>query len=198
MRRCRILRSFGVFAPQDDGLDVVVRYHRLVALNRRQVLFLVRFFVLLIVCYVAVAIKPMDEHVITPFSKGVTAASTAILNLMGEKVTRSGTMIIGGDFAVDIKNGCNGVEAMLFLCAAMFAFDAPMKSRIVGILMACFGVQLLNLVRIVSLFLLGRHRREWFEAFHVAIWQSVIFGAAVLMFVLWTTRVQRQNAAPAP
>jgi exosortase/archaeosortase family protein len=161
-----------------------------VALNRRQVLFLVRFFVLLLVCYVAVAIKPIDAHVIT-------SVSASILNLMGENVTRSGTMIIGGNFAVDIKNGCNGVEAMLFLCAAMFAFDAPMKSRIAGILMACVGVQLLNLVRIVSLFLLGRHRREWFEAFHVAIWQSIIFGAAVLMFVLWTTRVQRQNAAPA-
>ncbi len=168
-----------------------------VALNRRQVLFLVRFFVLLLVCYVAVAVKPIDAHVITPFTKGITAVSASILNLMGEKVTRTGTMITGGDFAVDIKNGCNGVEAMLFLCAAMFAFDAPMKARIAGILMACVGVQLLNLVRIVSLFLLGRHRREWFEAFHLAIWQSIIFGAAVLMFVLWTTRVQRQNAAPA-
>jgi exosortase H (IPTLxxWG-CTERM-specific) len=168
-----------------------------VALNRRQVKFLIQFFALLLVFYIVVAIKPVDAHVITPFTAGITAVSASILNLMGENVTRNGTIIIGGDFAVDIKNGCNGVEAMLFLCAAMFAFDAPMKSRLAGILMACVGVQLLNLIRIVTLFLLGRHRREWFEAFHLAIWQSVIFGAAVLMFVLWTTRVQRQNAAPA-
>jgi exosortase H (IPTLxxWG-CTERM-specific) len=168
-----------------------------VALNRRQVLFLVRFFVLLLVCYVAVSLKQVDAAVITPFTAGITSVSASILNLFGEKVTRNGTMIIGGGFAVDIKNGCNGVEAMLFLCAAMVAFDAPVKARVAGLLMASVGVQLLNLVRIVTLFLLGRHRREWFEAFHLAIWQSVIFGAAVLMFVLWTTRVQRQNAAPA-
>jgi exosortase H (IPTLxxWG-CTERM-specific) len=166
-----------------------------VALNRRQVRFLVLFFVLLLVFYVVIMLEPVDAHVITPFTRGLTAVSTSILNGLGENVHRSGTMIIGGKFAVDIKNGCNGIEAMLFLCAAMLAFEAPLKSRIAGLLMACVGVQLLNLIRIVSLYLLGRHKREWFEAFHLAIWQSVIFGAAVLMFVLWTTRVQRQNAS---
>ena len=167
------------------------------ALNRRQVRFLVLFFVLLLVFYAVIVLEPVDAHVITPFTTGLTAVSASILNGIGENVQRTGTMIVGGNFAVDIKNGCNGIEAMLFLCAAMLAFEAPVKSRIAGLLMACFGVQLLNLVRIVTLFLLGRHRREWFEAFHLAIWQSVIFGAAVLMFVVWTTRVQRQNAAPA-
>ena len=168
------------------------------ALNRRQVLFLVRFFVLLLVLYTLTVLKPVDAHVIAPFTRGLTAVSASILNAMGEGVTRNGTIIAGGGFAVDIKNGCNGVEAMLFLCAAMLAFDAPLKMRIAGILLASFGVQLLNLIRIVTLFLLGRHRREWFETFHLAIWQSVIFGAAVLMFIIWTSRVQRQNAAPAP
>jgi exosortase H (IPTLxxWG-CTERM-specific) len=168
-----------------------------VALNRRQVRFLVLFFVLLLVFYVVIVLKPVDAHVITPFTTGLTAVSASILNAIGENVHRTGTLIIGGNFAVDIKNGCNGIEAMVFLCAAMLAFEAPIKSRIAGLLMACFGLQLLNLIRIVSLFLLGRYRREWFEAFHLAVWQSVIFGAAVLMFVLWTTRVQRQNAAPA-
>ena len=167
------------------------------ALNRRQIRFLVLFFVLLLAFYAVIVIPPVDAHVITPFTEGLTATSASILNVIGENVKRTGTMIIGGGFAVDIKNGCNGIEAMLFLCAAMLAFEAPWKSRLVGLLMACVGVQFLNLIRIVTLFLLGRHRREWFEAFHLAIWQSVIFGAAVLMFVMWTTRVQRQNASPA-
>ena len=167
------------------------------ALNRRQVRFLVLFFALLLVFYVVISLPAVDDHVITPFTTGLTAVSASILNVIGEKVQRTGTMIAGGGFAVDIKNGCNGIEAMVFLCAAMIAFDASIKARLAGLLMACIGVQLLNLVRIVTLFLLGRHRREWFEAFHLAIWQSVIFGAAVLMFVLWTTRVQRTDASPA-
>ena len=167
------------------------------ALNRRQVVFLVRFFLLLLVFYAVISIPFVDRHVITPFTQGLTAVSASILNGMGENVHRNGTLILGGDFAVDIKNGCNGIEAMMFLVAAMIAFEAPIEARIIGLLMACIGVQFLNLIRIVTLFLLGRHRREWFEAFHLAIWQSVIFGAAVLMFVMWTARVQRQNASPA-
>ena len=167
------------------------------ALNRRQIVFLVRFFVLLLVFYAIILIPAVDKHVITPFTEGLTAVSASILNAMGENVRRSGTLILGGNFAVDILNGCNGIEAMLFLVAAMIAFEAPIKARLLGLLVACVTVQLLNLIRIVSLFLLGRYRREWFEAFHLAIWQSVIFGAAVLMFILWTARVQRQNAPKA-
>jgi len=30
--------------------------------------------------------------------------------------------------------------------------------------------------------------REWFETFHLAIWQTVIFAIAILYFASWTRR----------
>ena len=167
------------------------------ALNRRQVHFLVRFVLLLIAFYALVLPKPVDRAVIVPYTAAITAASTGVLNLLGEGVHRIGTVISGPLFVVDVKNGCNGIEAMVFIAAAMIAFEAPAALRVLGIVAGSVAIQVLNLIRIVSLYWIGAHRRQWFEAFHLAIWQSVIFVAAILVFLWWTSRVQQTDAARA-
>ena len=172
-------------------------YHSRVALNRRQITCLIRFSILIVGFYTLVLLKPVDRAVVTPYTKAITAASAAVLNALGENVHRSGTLISGRLFVVDIKNGCNGIEAMVFIIAAMIAFDAPMMQRLIGIGTGALAIQLLNLIRIVTLYWIGAHRRAWFETFHLAIWQTVIFISAILVFLWWTSRVQQINAADA-
>ncbi len=164
-------------------------------LNRRQIGFLLRFFGLLILFYVVVTPEPVDRHVVTPFTAAITAVSAGALRLFGEPVTRIGTMIQGPHLTIDVKNGCNGLEAMVFVAAAIVAFHAPPRMRLIGVAIAFLGIQVLNIIRIVSLFLLGSYHRRLFDMFHLAVWQSLIFGAAVLMFFVWTTRVQRDDVA---
>jgi exosortase H (IPTLxxWG-CTERM-specific) len=163
-------------------------------LQRRQVMFLVKFSALLLVFYIAVALAPVDAHVIVPFTRAITSVSGAVLNVIGQHVAVSGT-IISGAFAVDIRNGCNGIEAVVFVCAAMFAFDAPLRSRILGVLAAASILEALNIVRIVSLYLIGLRRPEIFETAHLAIWQTLMFAAAVFLFLIWTSRVAPRNVA---
>jgi exosortase H (IPTLxxWG-CTERM-specific) len=165
-----------------------------VPVNPRQKRFLLRFFGLLVLFYVIVTPKPVDEAVVQPFTRGIAVVSTAVLNALGQEVTRTGTLINNRAFAVDIKNGCNGLEALVFLCAAIFAFDAPFRNRLVGVAIGAVIVEILNLMRVVTLFLIGRYRPELFELFHLAVWQAVIFGAAVFTFISWTAR-QRTHAA---
>jgi exosortase H (IPTLxxWG-CTERM-specific) len=166
-------------------------------LNRRQTGFLVRFFGLLILFYVVVTPVAVDEAVIKPFTRGLAAVSAAALNAIGQDVTLAGTVIHNSAFAVDIQNGCNGVEALVFLCAAIFAFEAPLRARILGVLAGAVAVQALNIIRIASLFLLGRYRRDLFETFHLGVWQTLIFGAAVGIFIFWTRRFGRAGAVAA-
>ena len=166
------------------------------AINTRQRRFLLRFFGLLVLFYAVVTPKPVDEAVVQPFTRGIAVVSNAVLNVFGQDTVRNGTLISNRAFAVDIKNGCNGLEAMVFLCAAIFAFDASFRNRLIGVAAGTLIVQVLNVMRVVSLFLIGRYRPELFELFHLAVWQAVIFGAAVFTFITWTAR-QRTHAAPA-
>jgi exosortase H (IPTLxxWG-CTERM-specific) len=164
-------------------------------LDRRQVGFLVRFAILLVVFFAAIEPPAVDRHVVLPLTRALTRLSGGVLTLVGEPVTTEGTMIRGSSFAVDIKNGCNGVEAMLLLCAAMLAFSAPMRVRLLGILGGSAALLAINVVRIVTLYLVGVHRRALFDTFHLAVWQTVMFAAAASIFAFWSGRVAPRNAA---
>lgn len=160
--------------------------------------FILKFGILLILFYVAITPAPVDAMVISRFSGILATLSGAVLNLLGQHVAVKGTVIAGTSFAVDIRNGCNGIEAVIFLCAGIFAFRAPLKARLVGALVSCGVIQALNILRIVSLYLIGVYLPGSFDTFHLAVWQSVIFGAAVLMFTVWTSRAQQMHADAAP
>ena len=165
-------------------------------LTRKQLRFLGVFAVLLLAFYGALAFTPLERLVVIPFTKSLATISAAVLNAaFRQNVTTVGTVIQGNGFAVDIKTGCNAVEAMVLLAAAVIAFDAPWKWRVAGAIGGSLLLQIINIARIVSLFLLGRYRRDLFDLFHLAVWQSLMFGAAVMIFLVWTSRATRHAVA---
>lgn len=157
--------------------------------------FLVLFFLLLVAFEVPLLLEPVDRTVIRPFTTGVAAVSGSVLNALAQPVTVAGTAISGSCFSVNINNGCNGVEASLFLVAAVLAFPASAGWRLLGGFSGLLLIQAVNLIRVVSLYMVGCYRRAWFDAFHLAIWQTVVFGVAVLYFLWWTRRSAPPDAA---
>lgn len=164
------------------------------AANRRSLGFLARFLVLLVAFYFAVAAKPVNDAVIVPFTAGVARASAAILNGIGEAVTVSGTEIRSAGFAVNIENGCNGVETALLFGSAVLAFPAPWRRRLAGLLLGFAALQLVNLVRVVSLFWIGAHRPALFSSSHTVLWQSAVVLCGVLLFLLYASLEQKRRA----
>jgi exosortase H (IPTLxxWG-CTERM-specific) len=159
--------------------------------------FLFRFAAFLVGFYALVAIRPVNDAVVVPFTAFLVKISAAVLGLIGERVVTDGTVIRSALFAVDVKNGCNGIEATLLLLAAMLAFPAPPKARAFGIAVGLAAIQGVNLVRIVSLFWLGAHRRDVFDLFHAAIWQTILILLAVGIFLAWGKRLRGGGAAEA-
>src|SRR6185295_6099425 len=120
-------------------------------MQRTQVLFLVKFFGVLLAAYLLIAWNPVNDHVIVPFTHAIATASGAVLNAIGQHVTVRDTTITSAKFGVNVNNGCNGVEAMLILLASILAFPASMRARGAGLLLGAIVVQLLNAIRIVTL-----------------------------------------------
>lgn len=159
--------------------------------------FLIRFALFLVGLYALVAIQPVNDAVVVPFTGLLVKVSAAILRAVGEPVVTSGTVIRSALFAVDVKNGCNGIEAALLLVAAMLAFPASAKARAAGIASGLLAIQLVNLFRIVSLFWLGAHRRDVFELFHAAVWQTLLILLAVGIFLAWGRKLRGGEGAEA-
>lgn len=163
-------------------------------MQRARFLFLVRFLVLVVVMYVVVSIDRVDESVIASFTHGVTLATAALLRVFGQQVEVVGTVMRDATFAVNVKNGCNGIEALILLVSAILAFGGDWKRRLSGIALGFLVVEGANLIRIATLFEIGKHRPAAFDQFHLVIWQSVIILLSVVYFVLWSGRAARNHA----
>lgn len=160
-----------------------------------RVRFLVTFLILLAVFEFSLLIEAVDRQAILPFTSSIAVVSGSIIRVAERDVRVSGTTISAPCFAVDIRNGCNGVEATLFVLAAVLAFPAAWIRKFLGVLIGAAIIQLANLIRVVTLFLIGCRHRAWFDTFHLAVWQTAIFGLAVGFFVLWSRRSVQANAA---
>lgn len=157
--------------------------------------FLIRFSILIVGLYVVIALNPVNDHVIVPYTTALAKTVTAVMKLGGAQVTTHDTIIYSPLFATDIKNGCNGVEAAVLLIAAIGAFRAPASSRVIGIAVGLLFIQVVNVIRLVLLFWVGEHFRTLFDLMHIVVWQIVIIVASVLFFVAWSSRVGRPSAA---
>ncbi|MFT5140704.1 MAG: exosortase H (IPTLxxWG-CTERM-specific) [Lysobacterales bacterium] len=149
--------------------------------------FFVIFSVLLVGLFTLEILQPAERFVILPFTSLIADISVWIVTLFDENVVASGNVIrdsVNG-FGVRIERGCNGLEAVIILFSAMFAFPAPLKSKLIGFTIGFFAIQLLNLVRIISLFYLGQWNYTAFEWFHLYLWQALIILDALVVWLVW-------------
>jgi exosortase H (IPTLxxWG-CTERM-specific) len=149
--------------------------------------FFIIFSVLLIGLFTLEILQPAEKYVIIPFTSLVADISVWIVKAFDDNVIAMGNVIRdkASGFGVRIERGCNGLEAVIILFAAIFAFPAPFKHKIIGFVAGFFAIQLLNLVRIISLFYLGQWNYTAFEWFHLYLWQALIILDALVVWLIW-------------
>ncbi len=140
------------------------------------------------------------EWITLPFTDLLAAVSAFLIKLFDSNVVSEGVVIQSttNGFAVAIAPGCDGIEAVIILIAAVLAFPAPWKHRLVGILIGFFAIQALNLVRIISLFYMGQWSQTWFDWFHLYLWQALIVIDALAVWLIWLRYLPRRPAPARP
>lgn len=149
--------------------------------------FLFLFIFLLAALFAIEMLQPVQRHVVLPWTSLLADASGWLMRLFDDQVAVSGKIISSTvkPFSVSIEPGCNGVEAMIVLLAAIMAVRAPLGYKIMGLLGGFVAIQGLNLARIISLFYLGLWDREIFEWAHLYVWQALIILDALVVFLVW-------------
>ena len=149
--------------------------------------FFVLFTVLLVGLFTLEILQPVERLVILPFTSLVADVSVWLITLFDDNVIAVSNVIRdkASGFGVRIERGCNGVEALIILFAAIFAFPAPLKNKLIGFAIGFVAIQGLNLVRIISLFYLGQWNQVAFEWFHLYLWQALIILDALVVWLVW-------------
>ncbi len=96
-------------------------------------------------------------------------------------------------FGVSIEPGCNGIEACIVLFAAIMAYPASWRHKVIGIVAGFAAVQGVNVLRVISLFYLGQWRTDVFNFAHEYLWQGLIMLDVLVVWLLWVRVVVRSR-----
>jgi len=122
--------------------------------------------------------------------------STWFINILNApiQVISKAHQIISPDITLSVLNGCEGLDGIFLVLAAMVAVKIPLKYKIIGMLTSTILMYLLNQARIVILFFTLQYDRELFYLFHSTIAPMVIVLVSVTMFLFYINFVNKRHS----
>jgi exosortase H (IPTLxxWG-CTERM-specific) len=141
-----------------------------------------------------------QQWFVVPWTDTLARISAGIVQWFDSGVLAHGKILQStrNGFAVSIEAGCNGVEATIVLLAAILAFPAPWKRKLVGLAVGVAAVQGLNVIRVISLFYVGQWNLAIFEFAHRYVWQALIMLDVLIVWLLWVRTLPRVAPEPVP
>lgn len=91
--------------------------------------------------------------------------------------------------ALDVKFGCNGLEAVLIYAIAIVSFPAAKWHKIQGVIIGFIGLQMINILRIASLVVCSVYYKQFFHYMHIYVAQGIMIAVALLFFLVWLNYV---------
>jgi exosortase H (IPTLxxWG-CTERM-specific) len=144
------------------------------------------------VVYYAVA---LDSEAFKSYLDVLAAISGWVLNLFGTEVRVVGSQISGSDFAVAVAQGCDAIQVCSLLAAAVLAFPVSWGARFRGLTIGIVLLQVLNILRIVTLYWMGVFFSDFFKTAHELVWPGVLIVVTIVTWILW---VRWETPAPSP
>lgn len=104
-----------------------------------------------------------------------------------------------GGPGINVLNGCEGLEVLFLLWAALVVSGLPWRWQLIGLLLGTPLVWLLNQMRVVSLFYANRADKDLFALLHGTVAPLLLItlvGVAFLLFMRLATSATPEKSAP--
>ncbi|GIW41614.1 MAG: hypothetical protein KatS3mg076_2191 [Candidatus Binatia bacterium] len=152
------------------------------------------FFGLIVVFFTALTYEPIVERFdfASLLARASAWASWWLLRglglFLGWDVTKNGTILGVGSFEVDVSPACSGAVPTIIYLAAVLAYPASWRAKMLGAGIGVLVINGLNLLRVVALFLVGLYASRYFHDTHVYVAQALVVGVAVATWLFWAGR----------
>jgi exosortase H (IPTLxxWG-CTERM-specific) len=131
------------------------------------------------------------------YTQAIVWVTAKILSVIGIASTCRGSIIELFSISLDVKFGCNGLEAVMIYSVAVIAFPASWKKKLIGIAAGFVVIQIVNILRIVGLAYSGIHARNLFEYIHTYIAQGIMIAISLGVFFIYLNYARpKETIAP--
>lgn len=152
--------------------------------------FLITYLVLMTAFFFIAWFKPIHRIIDVNglYTQSVVAATSKTLALLGITSSFQGSIIALPSLSLDVKFGCNGLEAVMIYSIAVLAYPAHWKKKIAGIMAGFLLLQTANILRIVLLVYSGIHLKSLFEYIHIYVAQGIMIVLSLILFFIYLSR----------
>jgi exosortase H (IPTLxxWG-CTERM-specific) len=140
---------------------------------------------------VAFAILYAGQNVfVVPLNRHLAWMTEKVLRLVGVGAASSGAVVSMSGFAVEIRNNCNAIYEVGLYAAAVWAYPASRRDRLIGTLLGAAVLYVVNFLRILTLLAVGLLHRSWFDATHLYAWQAIFLVVVGTCWIAWVSRIR--------
>jgi len=111
------------------------------------------------------------------------------LKLLGMTVRVSGRIVSISNFSIEVVGECTGLYEMLIFLAAMIAYPASWKRKLIGAGLGIPFLYLINIIRMIFITVVGNWSPQTFDFLHMYFWQVAMILIIVSAWVLWIEKV---------
>jgi exosortase H (IPTLxxWG-CTERM-specific) len=127
---------------------------------------------------------------VVPLNRHLAWMTETVLRLGGVHAFSTGGVVSLNGFAVEIKNNCNAIYEVGMYTAAVWAYPASWRERLLGTLVGAGVLYIVNFLRILTLLTVGLWYRSWFDATHLYAWQLVFLLVVGACWITWVSRIR--------
>jgi exosortase/archaeosortase family protein len=131
------------------------------------------------------SLPAVQSAFLDPYTAAVSAAARGLLRVFLPAVTGHGNVLGDAQFRIQVLNVCNGTDLWVLFGAAVVAFPAPVRVKLVGLAVGLPLLSLVNMLRILGLFLTGRYVPRLFDASHLFLWQAALVVLTAGLFAIY-------------
>ena len=150
--------------------------------------FIITYVVLMGVFLLLIGLEPIKQvlDINGLYTELIVNLSALILKPFGIVKQIKGSMIFLTQGPVlNVRFGCNGLEAFLIYSVAILAYPAPKTHKIAGIVIGFLVLQFFNIMRIAALALSAIYLKNYFEYIHIYAAQGIMIAIALILFLAW-------------
>ncbi|MCG8405151.1 MAG: archaeosortase/exosortase family protein [Phycisphaerales bacterium] len=153
---------------------------------KRPVLRFVSFFGITMATFFVCSTTDFAKQQAWPAYLGWNAqVSASLLTLLGQDVAFQNRTVMSPKGWLLIEQGCDAVQPSAMFIAAILAFPASVRAKVIGIIGGVLLLAMTNLVRIISLFFVQLHYPRFFDLMHIEVWQVAFITLAVALWAMW-------------
>jgi exosortase/archaeosortase family protein len=155
--------------------------------GQRYTKFAVYFLVLLFLSQIVTHLEIISE----PLTYGTTHLTFQLIKIFYKQITLNGFHILGG-IDMEIIYECTGIYGIIVFTSAVLSSWYLAWEKALALLWGIPCIYALNLIRLVSIFLISQWRPSWFDFMHTFFWQLFLLFFVVYFFYTWLLAMQKK------